>query len=557
MRRVCFLVCVLAACNGDDEPLPTGEIAARVTHYDYALDVESRMARATLTLAVDTGGDCVTLPFRAQLTGTPTIDGTPVNASVADDAIRFCGIGYRTGTTIEVASEVIIPLATLGPSQVGYSITRDSQQNSFYYLVSWFGGCDRFAPCDNQPGSFATYKFTVTHPDTFKARCPGTITEVSATETVCDFDHPGGPSYSTFGVAAYPAWTITDKGTWGGVKVTLYDRPQTLIDDAIDVAYHGGFMAWMQSQFGPYPYGDELRILTAPTYWGGFEHPGNIVLDDRLARRTNPAYWNQTAHTLDHEIVHMWAGDQTTLAGTYDFVWKEAMAEYLTYVWEDMQSAANGRSTSGAWKGFSQGARYFPVPLEQPALFDYYGDVYGPGPMVLFRQLEALTSRQQVIDAIKLVLGTPRALAVDELVAALEQTTGLDLDAYVTGWIRGSGAPNWPRYAMTFTPGSGTSSLQLMVTNRALEDNFNQRCRFKVALRGASPSDVQLVDVNTFAAGDMNQTLQVPTPEFTVTSMVLDPENECLVFLASSTPRATTGARLDANALRVNPWIAQ
>ena len=39
----------------------------------------------------------------------------------------------------------------------------------------------------------------------------------------------------------------------------------------------------MQSQFGPWPYGSELRVLTAPTYWDGFEHPGNIVLADGLA----------------------------------------------------------------------------------------------------------------------------------------------------------------------------------------------------------------------------------------------------------------------------------
>jgi aminopeptidase N len=542
MRRVVLpALLFLAACS--DDPLPTGAITAHVTHYDYELDIDERSAHAELTLVIDQGGDCLTLPLRAQLQNTPTIDDEPVNAAVAGETVTFCGAGYRTGTTITLGADVVIPLATLGTSQVGYSITKDAQQNSFYYLVSWIGGCDRFAPCDNRPDQFATYRFIVRHPAGYTARCPGTITENSDTETVCTFDYDGGPTYSTFGVAAYPAWTQTSKGSWGGIDVTVYDRAQTLIEGAIVSTYHAGFFDFMQSNFGPYPYGSELRILTAPTYWSGFEHPGNIVLDDGLARRTKPSYWNETAHVLDHEITHMWAGDQTTIASTYDFVWKESMAEYLSFVWEDMQGDARGISTAGAWKGFGVNAEYFPVPLDMPELFDYYGDVYGPGPMVLFRQLEAMTSREQVLAGIRSVLGSPRALSVDELLAALEASTGLDLDGYAAGWIRGSGAPMWPRYNITFTPGA-TSTLQLTQVNKAAAP---RGCKFHVALHGANATDNQLVEVNTFTGGE-DQTLTVLTPTFTVTSIVLDPLSECLVYAMTTSPRTLPPRR--------NPWLS-
>ena len=36
----------------------------------------------------------------------------------------------------------------------------------------------------------------------------------------------------------------------------------------------------MADHFGPYAYGQEIRFATAPTYWAGFEHPGNIALGD-------------------------------------------------------------------------------------------------------------------------------------------------------------------------------------------------------------------------------------------------------------------------------------
>jgi aminopeptidase N len=524
----------LGACGGDDAP--KGPITARITHYDYTFDIDTREAHAKVTAAVDVGGDCLTLPFRSGglVADTLAIDGAPMRtASVADGAVTMCGSGYEAGTEITFETDQVIPLDTLSTSQVGYSITNDAAGNPFYYLVSWIGGCDRFGPCDNRPDQFATYTFHVTHPAGFTARCAGAVTEVSDTETQCEFSANGGPTYSTFGVAVYPAWTQTPKGLWGSVDVTVYDRTGS-IETKIDSTYHSGFIAFMESNFGAFPFGTELRILTAPTYWSGFEHPGNIVLDDRLDA-PGSAYANPVAHVTDHEIAHQWAGDQTTLADTYDFVWKESMAEYLAYAYEDSVDTVVGDKTALAWKSFSNGARFFPVPEEKPELFDYYGDVYGPGPMILFRQLEVLSSRDAVIAALKNVLGTARVLSVDELIAALETSTGLALADYAAAWIRGSGAPQWPTVAVTITPGAGTSSVHVQQTV-ALE----RTCKFHVALRGANAGESVELVVDTFHDGT-DQTLSITTPAFAITETVIDPHHECLVFASGSTfaPKAS------------------
>lgn len=522
-----------------------GDATARVTHYDYRFDVTTRAAHATVTLELETPGNCLSLPLRmGAIVQAIRADGAePLAARHADGKLDVCSTqGHAAGEAMTVEVELVVPLSTLGDSQVGYSVTKDAQGNDFHYLVSWVGGCDRFAPCDARPNQFAHYTFHVTHPETHDVRCPGTVTEVSPTETRCEFTHDGGPTYSTFGLAAYPAWMQIDKGTWGSAKVTLYDRPQTMIDAAIDSAYHAGFMSFLETTFGPYPYGNELRILTAPTYWNGFEHPGNIVLDDLLARAQS-AYANPVAHVLDHEIAHQWAGDETTLADTYDFVWKEAMAEYLTFVYEAMADAPAAAATVNAWKSYSVSAQYFPVPGEKPALFDYYGDVYGPGPMIFFRQIEVLSSREQVIAALKTVLGTPRALSVDELVTALEQATGLDLDAYAAAWIRGTGAPVWPTVALTHTPGAENDTLRVQVMA-----GTERRCKFHVVLRGAN-AEQQLVPVDTFRNG-IDQTITItPKPAFAVMTIELDPLRECLVL-----PHAAQAAA--APAPRVHPWLS-
>jgi len=534
MQRA-FLVGVVAACGGSGStPPPTGPITATVTHYDYKFDIDSRAAHATVTADVTTGGDCWTLPFRGQALANVALDGVAITNVTSDaTSLTACGKGYDTGEMLVLDADMTFALATLGTSQVGYSVRMDAQQNPFYYLVSWVGGCDQFAPCDSRPNQFATYHFDVTHPAGFTVRCPGGIVEDSATETECGFDFEGGPTYSTFGVAAYPAWTQMDLGMWSDVHVVLYDRSQTGIAARVNSAWHSGYLAWMESNFGPYPYGHDLRLLTAPTYWNGFEHPGNIVLNDTLAKQTMSGYADPVQHVIDHEMTHMWAGDQTTLAGTYDFVWKESMAEYLSYVWEDMQSPATGATTAHAWKVFAgQASNFYPVPLDHPELFSYYSQVYGPGPMVLFRQLEVMSSRAQVLAAIKSVLGQPHALAVSDLIAALQQNTGIDLTQYAQAWITGTGAPSWPRFFLQFTAGTGTSSLLVHQINPG---SVPRGCKFHVALHGALISDVAMVAVDTFANGS-DQTLSVPTPAFTVASIEIDPLNECLVFLDSSSP---------------------
>lgn len=537
---------VAAAC-GTEEAAPVGTYAAEIATYQVRFEPASKTANATLLGTASEAGNCFTLPFRGAAITAASLNGKPASVTWDGASATFCGAGVATGAalTLEVAVEFVA--ATEGASQIGFSTRMDKLGKPFTYLVSWVGGCDRFFPCDNHPARFATYHFEIVHAAGTHATCVGTRTEVSATETHCDFGFAGGPTYSSVGFATSPSWTTYPRGLWHNVNVTVYDRPDTKINTRINDAYHAGFIAWMTEQFGPYPYGDALRIYTAPTYWSGFEHPGNIILSDGLATRFQTSYADDVAHVLNHEIAHQWAGNQTTLADTYDFVWKEAMAEYLTYVYEAQTDAAVAQRTAAAWKNFASVAKYFPVPGDKPALFAYYGDVYGAGPMVLFRQLEVLTSRDQVLAALRAVLGKPRALAMPELLAALAQASGKNLDAYAAAWVYGTGKPAWPQFQATFTPGAtgpgGMSSLTVEQTNAA---QGAKPCAFHVALRGANPDESTLVPVDLSAR--TSTTVMVATPPFAVTATTIDPLHECLGYTALAAPPAVDGTR--------HPWQA-
>lgn len=531
-----------AACGddggGEPDASPTGPATVRVDRYAFELDLEPQTSVSTLTLHLETAGNCVTLPSRAPMLdlATVTLGGQPATATADGASFTACGAGWAAGTDLELVVRAMQPLQSLSSSQVGFSITVDGAGGRVFYLISWVRGCDRFGPCDPTPSLFAHYTFTVHHPTGTRALCPGVVT-AGATTTTCTFDYDGGPTYSTFGVIASPSWTVSERGSWGGVTATLYHRAGDGIEPLIDDANHAGFVTWMQDHFGPYPYGTTLRVATAPTYWSGFEHPGNIVLDDGLDRPMSSLYARPVTHVLNHEIAHQWAGDQTTLADTYDFVWKEAMAEYLSYAYEVEVEPANALITARAWKAFAQGAGYYPVPEDRPELFTYYGEVYGPGPMILFRQLESLSSRAAVLDALAMLLGRERALSVDDVQAALETTTGLDLDTYFDVWIRGSGAPTWPTFRVTF---GGTAPNQTVTVTETTPGGVLHGCNFAVAITdGTQTHKVAIVrGVNGMAS------VTVPTGvTWAATAATLDPDAQCLAFAstAAAAPRHPPG----------------
>lgn len=537
------LTLALAACGADDEGGPQGDTTVLVSHYDYRFDLETRAATVAITGAVESPGHCVSLPMRAQAPTNVLMDGEPIaSGEFAEGVLRACGRGWDAGTEIVIEASMTVPMQTWNDSQVGLSSSPDAEGQLFHYMVSWVGGCDRFGPCDSAPDRFATYRFTVAHPSGTQVLCPGQITS-GDTETVCQLDHDA-PTYSAFGLAASPSWVEVDLGDWAGIATTLYDMPSIDMASSIDSELHSGFVAWMEGTFGPYPYGDELRLFVGPTYWSGFEHPGNIALSDALNGGSPPNVRTPT-HTINHELVHQWAGDQTTLAGVYDFVWKEAMAEYLTFVYEDEQVAeSTGRATALGWKRSAGFAQYYPVPAEEPALIDFYGDVYGPGPMILFRQIEAMYGREAVLSALAGLLGQTRALSVAEVEDALTAATGADLSNYFDTWLYGEGTPVMPSFSLMYTQaGDGALSYRLA----QVEPEELMGCAFAIHLTGDATGDIAEIWIDLGPDGSA-EVMGEAEPGFAVTGWTIDPHGHCLVKKHSA-----TSARIEQP---YRPWLA-
>jgi aminopeptidase N len=518
---------------------PSGLIAGPVTRYDYVFDAVELTADTKVTIDVQApGGDCVDLESLLPPSGGVTWNGAAALAATAEGGVfHACGAGVGPGP-LEVRAPTVVPEKKYHGLDVGFSVSKDMDGGDFSYLLSWVGGCDSFGPCDDDPGTVAEMHFEIQHAPGVPVLCPGVLV-AGDTSTRCDIAGTLAPTYSGVAWASDPLWQKKSFLSTGGVDWVFYEVPSGGLMDGLDPATMTDFFGWLTGLFGPYPYGDELRFAGGPTWWLGFEHPANIVLYEELDSLQTD-YADTMTHVTMHEIVHQWAGDRTTIASAPDFVWKEATAEYIPYVYEDEKLGADiGAASRAYWDGVSLLAQHYPRPTDDPMphVSDFYGDVYGPGPMVLYIQLEALIGRDAVLAGIQAFLKDPGARSVDELRVALEGASGADLKPYFDAWVFGSGAPEWPTFKIETSQAAGE------VTVTVTQQNASGKlygCVVEVDVQGATQSATAMIDFGLApqsAIGTAKVTLAEP-----VTGTTLDPRNklvarESVAALVKPAPR--------------------
>ncbi len=495
---------------------------ATVEHYGYRFDLQSGAARSEVRLRSAEAGNCFAL--RSELPAeSVTLGGVAASeVQLSDGSLRACGPFVDAGETTVFGADATVLEKTFLGLDVGFSRKTSMAGGTFSYLLSWVGGCEHFGPCDSHPGRLALFDFEITHPQGTTVLCPGTLAP-GGTSTSCSLSATLAPTYSAFAIAADTSWVRQPFTQAAGVDIVFYEAPQGQLAASLDAGAVGAFMDWITALLGPYPYGKEMRVAGAPTAWLGFEHPANIVLRQNLPA-LNTSYGDTTMHVLMHEIIHQWAGDQTTLANTADFVWKEATCEYLAYVFEDTQGPpGHADATRAYWHAIAPSAKYHPRPTDEPTppVEQFYGDTYGPGPMVLYLQLEPLIGRDKVLEGISSFLAEPGVRGVADLREALELASGEDLAAYFDAWVFGSGEPSWPSFSVTTLQMADEVTVTVEQTGSEL---FG--CAIEVDVTSANETVTALVN---FGASPMSATAQTTVSlNGAVTAATLDPRKRVI-----------------------------
>ena len=529
-----------AAPDDDAGPTPvSGPIDGDVRRYHYTFDLTTRRATSKLTIDVaPPGGDCFGVGCRTATAESPTWNGAPATSSkLTGSTLEMCGAATPAGA-LEIVASTEVPMQRLYGLDIGFSRRPDLADGEFSYLLSWVGNCDRFGPCDPDPAKLVELHFEVTHPEGMIVLCPGTLS-AGATTTRCDLSGTLAPTYSGFALAADPLWKRKPFTSAADVDLVLYEVDGGKIGATLGKASVDAFLVWITDLLGPMPYGRELRVAGAPTRWLGFEHPANIIVQEELPSLGTP-YADTTMHVLMHEIIHQWSGDRTTLASASDFVWKEAIAEYLAYVFEDEQRpAGEAARTRAYWDAISLQSQHHPRPTDEPGVETFYGDVYGPGPMVLFVQLEPMIGRPAILAAIRAFLSAPGAKSVTDLRLALEKASSKDLGKYFDAWVFGAGAPEWPTFAVSFVEAGDQLTVEVTQQNSS---GIVYGCAVEIEIAGPNTTKRAVVDFGLApASAKASTTVTFSGPR---TSVAVDPDNKVIGRAVGATNAVAPAASL-------------
>ncbi len=477
--------------TGKSSCSPQMNASGIVSRYDYSFNLKTGEARTQLTIQPPPDGlTCVGLSSALPISDF-TWNGV-LHPFLMNMGSIYAGGGRTYDEPVQVGADVIVPRQASLVSNAGFYEKASATGGTFAHLTSWVSHCDYLGPCDVSPSQLVEIHLDVSHDPGQVVLCPGNISS-SPGKTRCDIVDTLAPTYSGLAVAANSQWVRTPYAKGGGAQVVIYEAPGGVIASSLNKPHIIGFLEWITDFLGPLPYGKELRVATGPIDWLGYEHPANIMLREDLPML--PAeYADMTTHTLMHEIAHQWAGNRTTLASGPDFVWKEAVADYLVYAYEDEFMAPNiAGKTREYWDRLAKTTSYYPVPKDMPAppLLELALNSYGTGPILLLLQLEPYLGRKAIISGLANFLKDANVRGVHDLQVALEESSGLVLDSYFDAWVNGVGDPDWPYFNVSLKQAG--NKVQVTVSQETLTGKIYP-CVVDIMIAGATQAVVAHVD---------------------------------------------------------------
>jgi hypothetical protein len=268
----------------------------------------------------------------------------------------------------------------------------------------------------------------------------------------------------------------------GDMTLAAWAAPRLRASAAGRMTEAAAILKFYESEFGPCPYPSLNLALVESTVPGGHSPPGMIVISVRPALlrgalRDDPASFPDVPEFfIAHELAHQWWGHGVAGQNYHERWISEAFAQYAAALWvrHSRGEAAfrNMLSRMGRWA-----LRYAdkgPIHLGY-RLGHIQGDpqvlravVYDKGAYVL-HMLRQIVGEEAFIRA---AVGLQTAhrfskIGTDDVRAALEASSGLDLRPYFTEWVYGTSLPEL-RLATHSSPGGEGYRTEITVHGRDL-----------------------------------------------------------------------------------------
>jgi aminopeptidase N len=174
---------------------------------------------------------------------------------------------------------------------------------------------------------------------------------------------------------------------------------------------------------------------------------------------------------ISHEMGHQWFGDLVTTKDWGNLWLNEGFATFMATLWQEHQYGADNAAYS-RWRSQANWARQrrlYNVPIVTRSFDDsleYAGNIYDKGGLVL-QMLREQLGDEAFFAGLKHYLEKNRLgnVVTEDLVRAMEESTGASLQRFFDQWVYGAGAP---RFAVTsaYDPGGRLLNVTVKQTQR-------------------------------------------------------------------------------------------
>jgi aminopeptidase N len=436
-----------------DEARARAELV-RDVRYEIRLDLtneEVLVSDSTVRFRCAESGARTFLDLTAPAVRSIEVNGEAVDAA-AFDGHRLHLDGLERENTVRVVAE-----CAYNRTEVGMHRFVDPVDGTVYahtHLEPF--GAHRVFACFDQPDLKAPYDFRVTVPPGWEvvANSKPTSTERGDETDVWTFATTRPiPAYIT-AVCAGQFHVVRDRHR--DIELGLLCRRSLAEHMDVDELFaitKAGF-DFFERAFG-YPYmfdGKYDQVFIPESNSGAMENAGCVTFNDVYlfrSRYTDAAY-ERRAETILHEMAHMWFGDLVTMRWWDDLWLNESFASYMA-----VYSEVGATRWTDAWTTFADSEKTWayrqdqlptthPIVADVPSVeavhLNFDGISYAKGASVL-KQLVAWVGEERFLEGIKVYVRRHEYgnADLDEFLAALEEGSGRDLQAWSKEWLESAG----------------------------------------------------------------------------------------------------------------------
>ncbi|GAA1052001.1 aminopeptidase N [Dietzia natronolimnaea] len=329
------------------------------------------------------------------------------------------------------------------------------------YLYSQFQTADakRVFACFDQPDLKARYTLTVTAPASWVvvANTPAGESPGESGAVVHRFEQTEILSTYLVALIAGPYHVVEDSyvDEHGTIPLRLLCRASLagyLDSDRLFTETKEGF-GFYHREFGmPYAFGKYDQIFVPEFNAGAMENAGAVTfLEDYVFRSRVTAYrYERRNETVLHEMAHMWFGDLVTMRWWDDLWLNESFATFASVL-----AQVDATQYTDAWTTFANvekawAYRQDQLPSTHPVAADmtdletveanFDGITYAKGASVL-KQLVAYVGREPFLAGLRAYFAEHAFgnAEFDDLLRALEASSGRDLSDWADQWLRTTG----------------------------------------------------------------------------------------------------------------------